>query len=133
MYSKELFRERIIALRGAKSRRVVADETGIKEVTLGTWESGRSEPNAESIAALCVAYGVSADYLLGLTDEPHGHAAAITASNSNVMSPNGKVEAADDSRILCRSCPQVEALTRVIESLAPSRLVQAPSRAPAQG
>lgn len=34
------------------------------------WEGGRRKPGADSLAALCRALDVSADYLLGLAPEP---------------------------------------------------------------
>lgn len=34
-----------------------------------SWEQGRTEPDIASIKKLCKIFDVSADYLLGLTDE----------------------------------------------------------------
>ena len=33
------------------------------------WEQGKSNPSHEMLVEICRLYGVSADYLLGLTDE----------------------------------------------------------------
>jgi transcriptional regulator with XRE-family HTH domain len=37
------------------------------------YEQGENEPDATTLAALSKELGVSADYLLGLTDDPQGH------------------------------------------------------------
>ena len=36
--------------------------------TISNWEKGYSEPNIEMIKELCKFFGVTSDYLLGLTD-----------------------------------------------------------------
>lgn len=36
------------------------------------WETGRGWPSADTIPVLAVLFGVSTDYLYGLTDDPHG-------------------------------------------------------------
>lgn len=41
---------------------------GVSKSTLGLWETGDTLPDARSLHDLAVYYGVSADYLLGLTD-----------------------------------------------------------------
>ena len=37
--------------------------------TISNWEKGYSEPNIEMIKALCKFFDVSADYLLGITNQ----------------------------------------------------------------
>lgn len=41
---------------------------GITSSAVCKFENGSRSPKAEQIVALCKMYGVSADYLLGLTD-----------------------------------------------------------------
>lgn len=41
---------------------------GVSKSTLGLWETGDTLPDARSLHDLAVYYGVSADYLLGLSD-----------------------------------------------------------------
>jgi hypothetical protein len=43
--------------------------TGPSRRTLNRWLSGHA-PSSDHLALFCVATGVSADYILGLTDDP---------------------------------------------------------------
>lgn len=50
-------------------RSKVAEVLETKDTTVCKFENGSRSPNAKQIVALCKMYGVSADYLLGLSDE----------------------------------------------------------------
>lgn len=63
-----------------KRLREIRQERGISQVELAkiiqttndsvySWEKGRSQPSIDAIRKLCVALGVSSDYLLGLERE----------------------------------------------------------------
>lgn len=43
---------------------------GLSRATIQNYESGRTQPKAPDLAVLADLFGVSADYLLGLTDDP---------------------------------------------------------------
>ena len=45
--------------------------TDVKQVS--RWESGKFAPNIETLVVIAQALNVSADYLLGLTDNPSPH------------------------------------------------------------
>lgn len=45
---------------------------GVSRGSLGNWESGSAEISATRLLALARLYGVSADYLLGMSDHPQG-------------------------------------------------------------
>ncbi|GAA0463247.1 helix-turn-helix transcriptional regulator [Alkalibacillus silvisoli] len=49
----------------------VAKILGITESGYGYYEQGRNEPSIEMIKKLSETYGVTSDYLLGLTDDPN--------------------------------------------------------------
>lgn len=38
--------------------------------TISRYENGKLEPNLDTLKALCKLYKVSADYILGITNEP---------------------------------------------------------------
>ena len=52
------------------SQRTAAAELQISQALLSHYENGIREPGLDFIRRACVYYGVSADYLLGLSDAP---------------------------------------------------------------
>ena len=50
------------------SQRTVAAEMHISQALLSHYENGAREPGLDFLRRICVYYGVSADYLLGLSD-----------------------------------------------------------------
>lgn len=48
----------------------VAESLGIERTRYAKWESGKARPGYESIIQLCALFGTSADYLLGIIDDP---------------------------------------------------------------
>ena len=48
----------------------VAKYLNVKRQTYGAYETGKSTPNPDTLIMLAKFYDVSADYLLGLTDDP---------------------------------------------------------------
>ena len=65
--------ERILALRREHGvlQLEIAAAIGVSLRTYQRFEYGDREPTASSIVALAKFYGVSADYLLGMSDNPH--------------------------------------------------------------
>ena len=47
----------------------LAEKVFVTRQAVSRWESGAAKPDADKIVAICDLFGVSADYLLGLTDE----------------------------------------------------------------
>ena len=72
VYSNELFGERLRALRKRRGEKQqeLAEFLGVKPNQIGEMENGRKASTFAKLAQLCEHYNVSADYLLGLTDEP---------------------------------------------------------------
>ena len=48
---------------------IVERDNGIYGAILGNYRDGRAIPNAYSLLKVCQIYGVSADWLLGLSDK----------------------------------------------------------------
>lgn len=63
--------QRLKDLRAARNYTLedVAELIGSSKQQVARWESGQL-PNAETVAKLAQAFGVTADYLLGLVDKP---------------------------------------------------------------
>nr|DAL65717.1 MAG TPA_asm: repressor protein [Caudoviricetes sp.] len=43
---------------------------GISQQTIGSWETGRTSPDLETLIKIASFFNVSTDYLLGVTDVP---------------------------------------------------------------
>ena len=65
-------REKLLRIEHDYTMKQVAEGTGLTESAVSRYESGKREPNGRVISYFCKFYGVSADYLLGLTDDKHG-------------------------------------------------------------
>ena len=67
-YNSELVVKRIKELQGAESENSMANRLGISQVTLNYCLSGKRKPSLDIVYRICDMYGVSTDWLLGLTD-----------------------------------------------------------------
>ena len=67
------FAERLTAeiYQQGKTKRELAEKTGITEVTIGRYANGERIPKGPAIVKCAKALGVTCDYLLGLSDDPH--------------------------------------------------------------
>ena len=61
------------------SQRTAAAALNISQALLSHYENGAREPGLDFVCRACGYYGVSADYLLGLSDIPSGAEGALTA------------------------------------------------------
>ena len=72
MFSKEIFGERLREIR--KKRRETQDGLatilGVTNAQISDMEKGKKTTTLEKFALICEHYKVSADYLLGLSDDP---------------------------------------------------------------
>lgn len=67
----ELFSQRLKSLRieNGYTQRELAKMLNVVQVSYLRWEQGKTEPNINNICELCRIFGVTADYLLGNTDD----------------------------------------------------------------
>lgn len=72
MFDKKLLGQRLLGLREAKkiSQTAVAALLGVTRTQVSDIENGKSGTSLERFYQLCEHYKVSADYLLGFTDDP---------------------------------------------------------------
>ena len=61
-------RIRQLRLEDGLSQAQLAQEIGISQSAIGYWEQGSRVPNANAIIALAKYFGVTSDYILGLSD-----------------------------------------------------------------
>ena len=66
------FEDRLKSLRSERNvfQRDIADYCDVNVRTIKFYESGKVNPTSAVIIKLCLYFNVSANYLLGLTDEP---------------------------------------------------------------
>ena len=66
------FPHNLSALRKSRglSQRKAAGDLGISQALLSHYENGAREPGLAFVVRVCDYYGVSADYLLGRSDQP---------------------------------------------------------------
>ena len=67
-YNSELVVRRIKELQGGESENSMANRLGISQVTLNYCLSGKRKPSLDIVYRICDMYGVSTDWLLGLSD-----------------------------------------------------------------
>ena len=91
------FSQTMSALRKQRrlNQRKVAADLNISQALLSHYETGAREPGLDFVCRACKYYNVSADYLLGLSDNPDGADRAIDALASltealEAMSVNAK-------------------------------------------
>lgn len=72
MLHKDVFCMRVRKLRKARGeqQKDLAEAIGATQATVSDIENGRRATSFDKLAAICRHYNVSADYLLGLIDEP---------------------------------------------------------------
>ena len=75
------FSETMSALRRARglSQRRAAADLNISQALLSHYENGAREPGLDFVRRACGYYGVSADYLLGISDVPGSADKALQA------------------------------------------------------
>lgn len=72
MLHRDIFCIRLKKLRKARGeqQKDLADAIGLSQTQISTIESGKQGTSFDKLAAICQHYNVSADYLLGLIEEP---------------------------------------------------------------
>jgi transcriptional regulator with XRE-family HTH domain len=75
--------DRLKALREKRgwSQRELARLCGLGEAQIGKYESGQTDPTVTSLKTIADKLDVSADYLLGISDDPRRHIDASALSD----------------------------------------------------
>ncbi len=70
-YDNRVFGERLKSLRAEKNigQNALAKELDISNASVSYWETGKQMPTAEAIFKIAQYFDVSADYLLGITND----------------------------------------------------------------
>ena len=51
------------------SQRIFAEKIGVNQSQISEWLSGKAKPGYDSLRQMAIAFNVSADFFLGITDE----------------------------------------------------------------
>lgn len=72
---ENIFSERLRTLRKCQNltQQELADRLGISASTIGMYEQGRREPDADTLKDISQFFNVSIDYLLGSADDSEGN------------------------------------------------------------
>lgn len=72
MFDRILFGQRLRQIREerGRSRKEIAELLEVSKTQISDIENGKSGTNLDRFYFLCNYYGVSADYLLGITNDP---------------------------------------------------------------
>ncbi len=70
-FDKKALGERLRILRNEKNigQNYLAEQLGMSNASISYWETGKQEPSAEAIFKLARYFDVTADYLLGLSED----------------------------------------------------------------
>ncbi len=71
------FAQRLESLRGSLTQRQFANMLGVPLTSYTNWLAGISTPKIDVVITVCSKLGVSADWLLGLTDSSTGADAVV--------------------------------------------------------
>lgn len=106
----------------------VARDVGIRQSTVSMWKKQGTTPKYETSKKLADYFGVSVDYLIGKTDDPHGlrrtmsatagfdGSASATIDPTTAISPRARISAGLDKlndKGQCVAADRVEELTKI--------------------
>lgn len=92
-----MFRVRIRELReaaGYKSQQAFANDFGVAQTTVASWEGGKREPNHATTLRLADFFHVSVDYLLGRSDQKNAPATLVAESQATPSASKENLQAA---------------------------------------
>lgn len=70
LFDNNIFTERFNKLiEQEKSQTAVAEKIGTKRQNIKNWKEGKFTPDITALFSICKAYNVSADWLIGITDD----------------------------------------------------------------
>lgn len=84
MFDKEKVSGRLKTLRGGRTQADMAEILGIAQQGWARYETGKVLPGAEVIHQICVKLHVSADYILGLSDDESGVGPTLSSTSRDI-------------------------------------------------
>ena len=87
-----------------------ANKIGVKQTSYSSWERGVKDPAASTIATIASTFGVSSDWLLGLSEAGGGTTTVSAGAGAAVNIGSGSATAGGD----CSKCQLMQAHVRQI-------------------
>ena len=109
-----IFGVRLRECRGLRKTIELAPKVGKTQQTWNGWERGRTEPDFATLVRLCQLFDVSADYLLGLSQDkkPTMLSAVTKGANSPALATSGgSASVGGDLALTAHLSKQVDDLT----------------------
>ena len=99
--NKETFGKRLADLRKRRNltQTQLSERIGMSHSSVASWETGTREPAMAMIVKLAHYFNVSADYLLGTTDDPNGDVTPSVKDNTWPSSDQTKLSPKDERDI----------------------------------
>lgn len=93
------FVDRLVLIRkeNGETQQQIADKLSFSRTGYSSWEQGLSQPSLEDIVKLCAHFGISSDYLLGLSSIRKPQSAVSLQSETIPRDPLSDLD--DDLRI----------------------------------
>ena len=120
--------ERICEIRGNMSQSELAKILGVKQVSVSTWENNTRKPDIITLCNIALHFGVSADWLLGLSDvrQPSQRGEVISHSINNAngtINNGGSIIIGDGSSVgrNCMECPLLKEHVRRFSTVGSSQ------------
>ncbi len=102
--------QRLVRLRGFRSRSSLVADLGYNPVTYSSWECGRTEPKLLDLVKICQYFHCSTDYLLGLSPD--------ASSVNKTIGDNNHNASIDSPNAACASCPMSKTVAQQAETIA---------------
>ena len=111
---KNVLADRLRALRGSMSQTDFALKLGVKQTSYSSWERGIKDPLAQTLAQIANTLGVSADWLLGLSDvRDYTNSAAPTVAPPQTKKIIGRTSPRSEADLLA----EIRALRARVDAL----------------
>lgn len=110
---------KVLSSHGVTARKV-GQALGFTEATVSNWRSGKIIPSADKIVLLARFLGVSADYLLGLSDDENPAPASVSASGNAVAAGRDatvSADAAESARLRARNAELEAQIARMTDAV----------------
>ena len=92
----------VLIAESGKSQTETSYDLRVPAAMISRWSSGAQVPSVESVIRICDHFGVSSDWLLGLSTERH-HGRVVSRTAAEIVDMTDQLEANERQRQVSRS------------------------------